>query len=210
MLSPQHRQAGFSLVELMVAMALSLVLFGGLLNAYVATVKHSSELITSAHLDNELHKLLDMMARDLRRTGSHGDPQSLITGAANPFGMGDNSAYTGEAAGSCMTFSYDWDSDGVMDTTPANADERYGYRLKSGVVQARVGGLGCDADGWTDITDGATYRVTALQFTPSSTAADDMRVREIAILLNAELINEPDINRSLSKTVRLRNDLYNP
>lgn len=153
---------------------------------------------------------MDMMAGDLRRTGSHGDPQSLITGAPNPFGMGENGAYSGEALGSCLTFSYDWDSDGVMDITPANADERYGYRLKSGVVQARVSGLDCDEDGWTDVTDGSTYRVTALQFTPTSTAASNIQVREVAILLNAELMQEPDINRSLSKTVRLRNDLHNP
>ena len=208
MLIRAARQTGFSLVELMVAMSLSLVLFGGLLNAYVATVKSSGELMTGAHLDNELHKLLDMMARDLRRAGTHGDPVSLITGATNPFGMDTPGAYSGEAANSCLTFSYDWDSDGVLDT--ASPDERYGFRLKDSVVQARTGGLDCATDSWDDVTDGNTYNITGLQFTPTTSAADNMNVREINITLSAELVSDPAIVRSISKVVRVRNDQYSP
>lgn len=209
--TPSRQQAGFSLVEMMVAMALSLVLFGGLLNAYVATVKSSSELMISAHLDNELHKLLDMMARDIRRAGTHGNAQALVTASANPFGVEGTGAYTGEAADSCITFSYDWDSDGTLDA--GALDERYGFRLKSGLVQSRIGGLACDADGtpnWEDVTDANTYTVTTLQFTPVTISAADMSVREVRISLDAQLVSDAGINRSLSKTVRVRNDLHIP
>lgn len=205
------RQAGFSLVEIMVAMALSLVLFGGLLNAYVATVKSSGELMTGAHLDNELHKLLDMMARDIRRAGTHGDPQSLVTTGVNPFGIEGTGAYTGEAANSCLTFSYDWDSDGTLDFS--SPDELYGYRLKAGVVQSRNNGLACDADAtpnWEDVTDGNTYNITALQFTPTTVSVDEITVREMRISLSAELVSDNSITRNLGRTVRLRNDLFTP
>ena len=206
-----RQQAGFSLVEMMIAMALSLVLFGGLLNAYVATVKSSTELLSSAHLDNELHKLLDMMARDIRRAGTHGNPQALVTASVNPFNVEGTGAYTGETADSCITFSYDWDSDGSLDTvTP---DERYGYRLKSGQVQSRNGGLDCDVDGtpnWSDVTDGGSYTITDLEFAPSTVSAEDIGVRAVRITMTAELVNDAAITRSLSKTVRVRNDVHIP
>ncbi len=206
-----RQQAGFSLVEMMIAMALSLILFGGLLNAYVATVKSSSDLMVSAHLDNELHKLLDMMARDIRRAGTHGNPQALISASANPFSVEGTGAYTGETANSCITFSYDWDSDGVLDTgTP---DERYGYRLKSGLVQTRTAGLACNADGnpnWADVTDANTYTITGLQFVPTTLSAEEINVREVRITLTAQLVTDAAVTRSLSKTVRVRNDLHNP
>ena len=96
----------------------------------------------------------------------------------------------------------------MLDT--ASPDERYGYRLKSGVIQARLNGLACDADSWTDVTDGNTYSITALLFAPATSTVDDMTVREINISLSAELVNDPDVTRSISKTVRLRNDLHNP
>ncbi|MGB1580803.1 MAG: prepilin-type N-terminal cleavage/methylation domain-containing protein [Nevskiales bacterium] len=210
MLNHPGRQGGLTLVELMVAMALGLVLFAGLLNAYVATVKHNGDLIVSAHLDNELHKVLDMMARDLRRAGTHGSPSSLIVGGSNPFAVDAPAAYTGEAANSCITFGYDWDSDGVLDISPANADERYGFRLKDGAIQARLSGLACDADGWSDVTDKKVVRVTALQFQPTNTVAGAMHVQEFQISINAELNNDPAVTRSLSKQVRVRNDLRSP
>ena len=206
------RQAGFSLVEIMVAMALSLVLFGGLLNAYVATVKSSGELISAAHLDNELHKLMDMMSRDVRRAGTHGDPVALISsGGTNPFALGTPSAHSGEAANSCLTFSYDWDSDGVLDT--ASPDERYGYRLKNGAVQARQGGLGCNANAephWFDITDPDVYTITALQFDVTSQTVSGMIMRDVEITLNAQLVSDAEVTRNLIKTVRVRNDIPTP
>lgn len=207
-----HRQAGFSLVEIMVALALSFVLFGGLLNAYVATVKRSGEMISGAHLDNELHKLLDMMARDIRRAGTHGNAQALVTNQVNPFAIEGTGAYTGETSNSCITFSYDWDNDGVLDTT-APGDERYGFRLNSGVVQSRVGGLDCDVDGspnWADLSDGAAYTVTGLQFTPTTVSAEDIDLREVRITLSGQLVNDASVTRTLNKTVRVRNDLHSP
>lgn len=210
--SSSTNQGGFSLVEMMVAMALSLILFGGLLNAYVATVKSSGEIMSSSHLDNELHKLLDMMARDIRRAGTFGNPQALLSGAVNPFGVDVAGAYTGEAANSCLIFSYDFDYDGVVDTA-LNEDERYGFRLKSGIVQSRVGGLDCDADGtpnWENVTASNSYSVTGLQFAPTTVSATDMNVREVRITMSAQLVGNTNITRSLSKTVRVRNDLHIP
>ncbi len=210
-ISSRRSNAGFSMIEVMVAMTISLLLFGGLLNAYVSTISSSTQLMTTAHLDNELHKMLDMMARDIRRAGTHGNPQVLVTGVANPFGVEGTGAYTGETANSCLVFSYDWDSDGVLDTS--GQDERYGFRLKQGVVQSRVSGLGCDADGtpnWENVTDPRSYNITSLQFAPTTVSADDMSIRSVRITMAAELVSDTSVVRSLSKTVRVRNDLRNP
>lgn len=209
-----HRshQTGFGLVDMMIAMTLSVVMLGGMLSAYVATINGHGNVAKIARLDHEMHALMELMSRDIRRAGSHGNPSALATGASNPFTLDTPAAYTSESANSCLTFSYDLDADGSLDT--GSDDERFGFRLKNKVIQMRRAGLDCTMDGspanWEDVTDGSVVEITGLSFTATNTTAEDMTLRRMQVQLSGRLKNDPDVSRTLTKTVRIRNDLYSP
>ncbi|MGH8505410.1 MAG: prepilin-type N-terminal cleavage/methylation domain-containing protein [Stenotrophobium sp.] len=203
-----RRNAGFSLVELMIALTLGLVLTAGLISMFMATLKSNSDLARTQQLENELHAGMQLMTRDLRRAGANGEA-SPVPNFVNPFGLGATGAYAGEAANSCILFSYDLNDNGVLDTASTN-DERMGYRLRQGVLQLRNSGLGCADDGWTDVTTPAVVKVTQLQFAVAALADGDMTIRRVTITLAGQLKSDATIVRSLTGHVRVRNDVWTP
>ena len=203
------RQSGFSLVELMVAITIGLVLTAGILTLFQSTLQNNRDLATGKQLEGELHATLDLIARDLRRAGAMGNPLLQLEGAANPFVIDAPSAYTGEAANSCLTFGYDFNGNGSIGG--ATPDERYGYRLRQGVVQMRVGGQACTANttpAWNNVTTAALVQVTSLQFTVTSTTSLRVTERVAVVSVAGRLVRDNTVTRALSRTVRLRNDGY--
>src|SRR5713226_9583708 len=97
-----QRQTGFSLVELMVAITLGLILTAGILTLFQGTLDSNRNLASGKQLEDELHATMDLITRDLRRIGATGHALYQFEGWANPFSIGSLSAYTGEAANSCL------------------------------------------------------------------------------------------------------------
>jgi type II secretory pathway component PulJ len=208
---PRVRQSGMGLVELMISIALGLVIAAGVGSMFVGTAASNARLVQTVRLDQELHAVMDLMLRDLRRAGSHGRPALLATGIANPFALDGVSAYPGEASSSCITFSYDLDQDGTLDT--AAGDERFGFRLHAQTVQMRRGGLPCTSSAspnWETVTDIGLTRITALQFAVSQATAGAMSVRAVRITISGKPVGDENIARTLVREVRVRNDLYAP
>ncbi len=204
-------QAGVGLVELMIAMAIGLVLTSGAISLYVGTVKSNADLLKIVGIDQELHSIMDLMLRDLRRAGGHGRPSMPAGSGANPFILDATSSFPGETANSCLTFSYDLDLDGVLDTT--TGDERFGFRLRNGAVEVRRQGLACTASnmpGWEAVTDASVTRITTLQFTVNKVDAGAIDVRKVTIALAGHSISDSSINRSLVREVHVRNNAYAP
>lgn len=203
-----QRQKGFGLVELMVSITLGLLLMTSVVKLLQDSMKSNGDLAASKRLENNLHATLDLVARDLRRSGAMGDPIRQLWGVNNPFGRDPVSAVDGEAAASCLTFSYDFDGDGGLD---ANApEERYGFRLASGVVQMRVAGNGCDTQddaSWQDVTTSGVVNVSQLQFVVNTNTARGVTQQSVQIQIAGHLVRDPEITRTLSRRVRLRNDL---
>lgn len=202
------RQQGMGLVELMIASALGVFLLLGITSMYIGTITTNADLLMTERLEQELHAAMDLMHRDLHRAGSDGRPSRVYSGQSNPFTLGSTSAYPGEAANSCITFSYDLDQDGNLDTS--GNDERFGFRLRSNKVEMRQGGLACTASGWETITDEGMTRVTALQFEVEQVAAGSMTIRRVRITLTGTPVGNTDISRSVVREIRIRNDRYTP
>ena len=199
---------GFSLVEMMVSITIGLVLTAGILTLFQNTLQNNRDLATGKQLEGELHATLDLIARDLRRAGAMGNPLRQLEGVANPFIIDAPSAYTGEAANSCLTFGYDFNGNGSVNS--ATPDERYGYRLRQGVVQMRTGGQACTANttAWNNVTTAALVQVTSLQFTVTSTTSLRVTERIAVVSIAGRLIRDNTVTRALSRAVRLRNDGY--
>jgi prepilin peptidase dependent protein B len=206
-----HRQQGLSLIELMISMMLGLMLMAGMLTLFHNALQSSRDLNAAKQLEDELHGTLDLIVRDLRRTGAMGNPIRQMLGVANPFGLDSVSAYTGEAASSCLTSSYDLDGDGTLDT--GSSDERFGYRLRASNVQMRVSGQACTANitpAWNAVTTLAQIQITALRFATTVSTALGITTRTVVVTMSGRLASDAAVTRTLSRTVRLRNDSYAP
>lgn len=81
--------AGFSLIELMVAMVLGLIVIGSVIALVLSMMRANNQTIASTRLTQELRALAALMSNDLRRAGGVIDPLTVATANAgnpnNPF-----------------------------------------------------------------------------------------------------------------------------
>jgi prepilin-type N-terminal cleavage/methylation domain-containing protein len=116
-LASATRSGGFSLVELMIALAAGLVVSGAAVAFLMSSFRSNGEYVISTRLTQELRNTLDLVTRDLRRAGY--DEYSMsgaATGRISPFSrimMCDdaNNCVGGATAPTppltCVIYSYD-------------------------------------------------------------------------------------------------------
>lgn len=219
----KSKQAGLSLIELMISIAVGLVVVSGVISMFVSTVKSNADNLKMTRLNQELRMVMDIMSRDIRRAGFRGDGATATT--ASPFTMGaDNlAAGTVNVANDCISFTYDataLQTPPVTSGTLEDAD-KFGYRRDLdgavGVIRSRsgAGATGCTTGTWDDLTDSASIDITLLRFdvNPSppiaitSGAGISRTIRNVTITLTGQLRNSnPVINRTITETVRVGND----
>jgi len=206
--------AGFSLVELMVALTLGLfVILAGLM-LVSAHVRENRALVHESRLVQDLRSAADLVTRSARRAGYWGDAaagvaQGTSAPRANPYvSLTDAPEHVDYA------FSRDATENHVVDT-----NELHGFRLQKGVIEMKLGG-----GGWQAVTDRGTLLVTAFEVVPSVqeralgslciTACSPgdphcpprHHVRSLAVHISAQSAADPSVMRSITSEVRLRND----
>jgi len=77
----QRTMRGFTLVELMVALALGLLVVSAVVAFVVALVRANGEIVSSARLDQELRATMALIAADLRRARGVDDPIAALAPA---------------------------------------------------------------------------------------------------------------------------------
>lgn len=152
-----HRQQGFTLPELLIALVLGLTLMGAVFSAYLTTLKTSGDNSEQAQLNYNLRASLDLILSDLKRAGGNSprdlDPDDLtsvrllpeseaefqVLYKDNPF-MDSTShlrLWNCDAANrcSCVTYSYDlegdgdpYTDDGIEETPDMN---HFGFKLNA-------------------------------------------------------------------------------
>lgn len=133
----QHRTqaAGFSLVELMVAMVAGLIVTAAVLAFTFSSMKSNGEYVVSTRLTQELRNTLELVTRDLRRAGYDENALSnLATGNASPFGRVE--VLRAGNTNSCVLYAYDRESSGSFQPGVLDFDngEVRGVRLVSQTV----------------------------------------------------------------------------
>ena len=71
------RQAGFGLIELMVAITLGLLVTAAVTSMAVNSLKMSSDTLKSARLNQDLGAVMQIMVNDIRRAGYVGEADSF-------------------------------------------------------------------------------------------------------------------------------------
>ena len=185
-------QAGFTITELLITMALGLSIIGSILVGYMATYTSSMDTLAASKLNQDLNAVMTLMVTEFRRIG-YSVNAPVADPTTNAFSQIDSTAmevydnmasntqlvpagdgtwtnnFGGVAtatSGSCIVYAYDLDDDGVVD-----AVELGGFRLNAGVVEMRTSGNTADPDTcatasntWAALTDSDFITITTLDF----------------------------------------------
>lgn len=209
----RKRERGLTLVELMVGLALGLVIVAAGLLLLAQHLRENRSLLLQARLVQDLRSASELMAHDLRRAGYWGHAAAGLATAqqapqANPYaslGTDGNIAYT---------YSRDDTENHTVDT-----NERFGYRLRQGVIEMQLG-----QGNWQALTDAGSLQVTSLRITPqlrevvldgacreacapgSTQCPPRQQLRSLALQISARATTDTALTRSTTLQVQLRND----
>jgi prepilin-type N-terminal cleavage/methylation domain-containing protein len=212
----RHRQRGLSLVEMMVGLAVGLLVVAGATMVVTTQLGDNRRLMLETQLQQDLRASADVITRDLRRAGAWTDSASTslwsatAAPASNPYT--ETTPASGDTA-SEVTYEY---------YRAAGSPTAYGFRLSSGKLQTKL------ADTWQDLTDVRVMTVTAFDVTardgpaqqtpcpkpcdpplvaPACWSTVTVTVRDFVVAITAQSVADPAVQRSLSTSVRVRNDV---
>lgn len=221
MLTNQSQQ-GVSVIELLIAMAAGLLILAATVSTFIVILKSNSENLKVARLNHELRSTMKLVASDIRRAGYWSLARNDVyqNTNTNPF-LSAATDLQVSPDNTCILLSYDRNKDGTLPAlNTAGGDKRFGYRVRNQVVQSRPlthTTLSCnDPDGdWDEVTSSNVVSVTNLNFTLNTVLLDvngsaTLTVRNVHITLTGQLVDEPTITRTLTQSVRVRNDKFAP
>lgn len=217
-LTGSRRQAGLSLVELMVGIAVGLFVVAGATVVVSNQLGDNRRLMLETQVQQDLRAAADLIARDLRRAGYWGAAETSVWNAgsvsvaSNPYTP--MSATVSGTPASSVTFAY---SRGTVENNSIDATDQSGFRLDNdGVIRMNTAG------GWQALTDSNTMRVTNFQVTLQQTdvalacfnlcggapnCPPTQAVRNFEIAIDATAVHDAAVRRSVRGLVRLRNDV---
>jgi len=221
------KQAGLSVVEMLVGVAVGLFLLGGALKLFIDSINDSRRLMIETRVNQDLRAAADLIARDLRRAGYW---QNALAGAASPPTINPYRLAT-PVAGAASSITYSFSRDGTENNV-VDANETFGFRLNNNAVEVQVSN-----GNWQQVTDPTAVAVTSFAVTPvvrevplgqfctpaccrptqpgcspptAPTIADAncpvANVRRFDIVLRGESTVNNTIVREIQESVRLRND----
>lgn len=211
-------QQGFSLVELMVGIAVGLFIVAGASMLIASQLSDSRRLLMETQLQQDLRATADIITRELRRSGAEND------GSAPGF-VGAEGRSVSATQRTTISLSSNLSEVGFLYVrgTPAGP---WGFRLENGVIRTRLAN-----GGWQDLTDRNTAEITQFRIEPVTVAEEvlpcpracsadpndttcwpKLTQRAYEITITARAVFDPNVQRTIRSRVRLRNDLveFNP
>jgi type IV pilus assembly protein PilW len=217
-------QRGLSLVELMVGITIGLIVVAAASLLLSNQLFENRRLLAEVQVQQDLRATADIMAREIRRSGSYGEDGQVqrrvwTLDTANEPSPNPKALILSPTSGSDSEVRFDY----LADVSAVDVVGGYGYRLNgsAGTIQTNL------ADGgWQDLTDPATLRVTqfavrrlpdtviripcprACPLTNDASCWPTVNVRALEITISARHRDFADIVRTHRSLVRIRNDLF--
>jgi len=225
------RQAGVTLIEAMISLALSLIVTSAMVVLMANSMGTSTRIIQMSQLTDELRNAMSMMTRDVRRANYSAN--SIFCYGHSKCGFaGGNALQTGDiqinGGNSCFTFTLDRSFNGDATDDAVGAFRRV-VTDGTGVIEMWTGIAGTTPNcasaagsaNWIELTDPGTVNITAFnvndagsierEIAESKTSTFTSRQREIQLTMQGQLILEEDMGnvmvvRRLEDTIYVRND----
>ncbi len=209
----RHTQRGMSIVELMVGIAVGLMVTAAASLLMSGQLVENRRLVIETQMQQDLRAALDIMSRELRRSGSNSEVPVLasIWYPGGPSAGRNDTADDLGISGGQINYWY---------TTPTALAGPFGYKKDGTVLRTFLG------ENWQELTDPNIMSVTAFTptITPEPTAAAVVlpcpklcsdgttncwprhQVRTARLDVEAQAKRDSTVKRAISGTVRLRND----
>ena len=223
-------QLGAGLMEVMVAMSISLVVTASMVALMSNSLSSTTRIIKMTKLADDMRVAMQMMTRDVRRTSFNADAM-LCYGNADCATDGSVTLpgdvvlvdLDADTVNDCVTFLMDRDFDG--DSTENDAG---GFRRVTvggvGAIEMWTGGATPDctaaagAAGWVEITNPDNMNITTLSIDASQSYTEvvledingntlSQRVRKLRVTMSGNLVMDPTIVRRVEDVISVRNDL---
>lgn len=212
--SSVRAQQGLTLLEMLIALAISLVVSLSMIGLMANTMGAGSETLRMTRLTHEMRTAMQLMTRDLRRANYHIDA-NLCYGniACNP----DSSKIKAivPLTANCFQFYYDREGDDDLDIGKFQRYARSGVNVMQ-MTASDTATNACGADWGTalDITDPDIINVTAFtisnadSYTETISESDTQQVSKIRLTMTAALRNQAQgfpVTRTIEDLVFVRN-----
>ncbi|GHD63486.1 PilW family protein [Jeongeupia chitinilytica] len=222
------RQKGFSILEIMVALAIGMVLLLGVTTYLLTNLRTSRDVLSQARLNQDMRTIMDLMTRDIRRAGYYGSSSDTANFSQLFRSTTSNPVYSAsdlDSNGACIVYRYDRDSNGAL-----GADETFGFWYSGSgrtlyLRQSSATGTTCSGStgvsgsvNWLALNDSTQIEITRIQFCYVDPAAPDdippttcnafptgVATQAIAMILQARLTGKPDSTLTLQQRIQLRN-----
>lgn len=231
MINRAHRQSGASLMEVLIAMSISLVVTAAMIAMMSNSLGTTARIIKMTKLTDDMRVALQMMTRDLRRTSfnanaiyCYGNEDCGSDGTITIPGdivFVDNDA---DDINECFTFLMDRDFNGDSTDNDAGGFRRVATSNGVGVMEMWTGGPDPDCTsaagsaGWVEITNPENMDITGFEVDDSLSYTEvvledvngnivSQRVRKIRMSMNGELVLDSSITRYMEDVISVRNDL---
>ena len=226
--SSNSRQAGASLMEVMVAMSISLIVTAAMIALMANSLSTTARIVKMTKLADDMRVAMQMMTRDVRRSSFNAQAMQCY---GNEDCASDGSlTLAGDVAivgSNCFWFEMDRGFNG--DSTD---DEAGGFRWRSRTVDdVTVGWMEmytgdtqptCDeaagTAGWVAITDPEEINITAFSVDDGLSYTENVledvhghiiqqKVRKIRMNMQGQLVMDPNIVRRTRDVISVRNNL---
>ena len=194
-----NRNKGFTLVELMVGMAISLIIMAGAVYVFTKVSEVSIQEVRAAKASQQARDVMSFMVRDLSRAGYAGIEWQLN----NPSGA--NSTVNINSKKNCVTYSYN------REDSVSGAVKYYGLRFDTAnkeieVPQSNSVSADCtSASGWEGITDPSVLAVNGLVFDCSNNCDDVNKRIDITLSASGASTSDESMSINLSETAMFMN-----
>jgi prepilin-type N-terminal cleavage/methylation domain-containing protein len=217
------RQQGFSLMEIMISLTLSLVVTAAMVALMSSSLGNTSRIVNMTKLTDAMRMTMQMLTRDVRRTSYNADAMYCY---ANEDCGTDGSLTVApdiiiSASGDCFTYLLDRDHDG--DSTENDAG---GFRRVTaggvGVIEMWIGDASPDCtaadSNWVNITNPDSMDISTFSVDDDLSYSDvifddgagttiSQRVRKLRIVMGAQLTADGSISRDIEDIISVRNDI---
>jgi len=202
-------QSGVTLIEMMIAMVLGLFVIGAISSVFLTNVKTNTANLKMIRLNQDLRGAMTFMVDEIKRAGYSAD-------ATNS----DFMNFFKRVNSSCFLYSYDANNDGTPD-----ADELFGFRLDADNNEIKWSNSATTAcDFGQSITDANMATIDSLSFDITNSVNQEASVTgslatsnatvvgvsiyevKITLIGSTDLLGADDPSRTITETVRVRND----
>lgn len=231
----RRRQAGASLMEVLVAMSISLVVTASMMSLMANSLSSTARIVKMTKLADDMRVAMQMVTRDVRRSSYNAnafycyanddcatDGSALTLAGAIDFVDADDDGLDDD---NCFTFLMDRDHDGDSTNNDAGGFRRVtDPQAGVDVLEMWTGESAANcaspagAAGWVQITDPEVVEITqfsinddlsyaeVIQTDAAGTPTLTQMVRKFRIDLQGQLVLDDNIKRHVEDVISVRND----